>query len=141
METASGKSWSMTNATGEPCLSAFTVSLIALRLCTTWLPVAWRTTSFRPSPSLLGAVMCVASLAAPQPAIAASAGRSNQVPVPVTTFAAIATGGIAQFWDRDADAEYAKAGMEGFQQFLVQPEELEAILERLEQTRLRLYPQ
>lgn len=52
-----------------------------------------------------------------------------------------ATGGIAQFWDRDADAEYAKAGMEGFQQFLVQPEELEAILARLEQTRLRLYPQ
>lgn len=31
--------------------------------------------------------------------------------------------------------------MEGFQQFLVQPEELEAILARLEQTRLRLYPQ
>jgi len=52
-----------------------------------------------------------------------------------------ATGGIAQFWDRDADAEYAKAGMEGFQQFLVQPDQLEAILERLEQTRLRLYPQ
>ncbi|WP_135449630.1 MULTISPECIES: ABC transporter substrate-binding protein [Tabrizicola] len=58
-------------------------------------------------------------------------------------FAALstATGGIAQFWDRDADAEYAKAGMEGFQQFLVQPDQLEAILERLEQTRLRLYPQ
>lgn len=52
-----------------------------------------------------------------------------------------ATGGIAQFWDRDADAEYAKAGMEGFQQFLVQPDQLEAILERLEQTRLRLFPQ
>ena len=52
-----------------------------------------------------------------------------------------ATGGIAQFWDRDADAEYAKAGMEAFQQFLVQPEQLEAILARLEQTRLRLYPQ
>lgn len=52
-----------------------------------------------------------------------------------------ATGGIAQFWDRDADAEYAKAGMEAFQQFLVQPEQLEAILERLEATRLRLYPQ
>ena len=51
------------------------------------------------------------------------------------------TGGIAQFWDRDADAEYAKAGMEGFQQFLVQPEKLEEILERLEQTRLRLFPQ
>ena len=52
-----------------------------------------------------------------------------------------ATGGIAQFWDRDADAEYAKVGMEGFQQFLVQPDQRDAILERLEQTRLRLYPQ
>lgn len=52
-----------------------------------------------------------------------------------------ATGGIAQFWDRDADAEYAKVGMEGFQQFLVQPDQREAILARLEQARLRLYPQ
>ncbi len=52
-----------------------------------------------------------------------------------------ATGGIAQFWDRDADAEYAKVGMEGFQQFLVQPEERAAILERLEAARTRLYPQ
>ena len=52
-----------------------------------------------------------------------------------------ATGGIAQFWDRDADAEYAKVGMEGFQQFLVQPDQLSAILDRLEQARTRLYPQ
>ena len=52
-----------------------------------------------------------------------------------------ATGGIAQFWDRDAEAEYAKAGMEGFQRFLVQPEALEEILTQLEATRLRLYPQ
>ncbi|WP_137111652.1 ABC transporter substrate-binding protein [Rhodobacter sp. SY28-1] len=52
-----------------------------------------------------------------------------------------ATGGIAQFWDRDADAEYAKVGMEGFQQFLVQPEQRDAILERLEAARTRLYPQ
>ncbi len=52
-----------------------------------------------------------------------------------------ATGGIAQFWDRDAEAEYAKAGMEGFQRFLVQPEALEEILETLEATRLRIYPQ
>jgi multiple sugar transport system substrate-binding protein len=58
-------------------------------------------------------------------------------------FAALstATGGIAQFWDRDADAEYAKVGMEGFQQFLVQPEQRDAILERLEAARTRLYPQ
>jgi multiple sugar transport system substrate-binding protein len=52
-----------------------------------------------------------------------------------------ATGGIAQFWDRDADAEYASLGMDGFQQFLVQPEKLEEILERLEQARLRIFPQ
>ncbi len=51
-----------------------------------------------------------------------------------------ATGGIAQFWDRDADAEYAKAGMEGFQRFLVQPEALDEILAQLEATRTRLYP-
>ena len=51
------------------------------------------------------------------------------------------TGGIAQFWDRDADAEYAKAGMDGFQRFLVQPQALEEILAQLEATRLRLYPQ
>jgi multiple sugar transport system substrate-binding protein len=58
-------------------------------------------------------------------------------------FAALstATGGIAQFWDRDADAEYAKAGMEGFQRFLVQPEALEEILAQLEATRTRLFPQ
>jgi len=64
-------------------------------------------------------------------------------PFLVAGFEALSTasGGIAQFWDRDAEAEYAKAGMDAFQQFLVQPEELEAILERLEQTRLRLYPQ
>ncbi len=52
-----------------------------------------------------------------------------------------ATGGIAQFWDRDADAEYAKAGMEGFQRFLVQPDALEEILAQLEATRTRIFPQ
>ncbi|MBA3908357.1 MAG: sugar ABC transporter substrate-binding protein [Rhodobacter sp.] len=48
-------------------------------------------------------------------------------------------GGIAQFFDRDAPAEMAKAGMEGFQQFMVQPEELENILARLEQVRQQVY--
>ncbi|MDH3263234.1 MAG: extracellular solute-binding protein [Paracoccaceae bacterium] len=48
-------------------------------------------------------------------------------------------GGIAQFFDRDAPAEMAKIGMEGFQQFMVQPEQLDAILERLEQARGRIY--
>ena len=50
-----------------------------------------------------------------------------------------ATGGIAQFFDRDAPAEMAKAGMEGFQQFMVQPDQLDAILDRLEKARQRIY--
>ena len=48
-------------------------------------------------------------------------------------------GGIAQFFDRDAPAEMAKIGMEGFQQFMVQPDQLDAILERLEAARSRIY--
>jgi multiple sugar transport system substrate-binding protein len=50
-----------------------------------------------------------------------------------------ADGGIAQFFDRDAPAEMAKIGMEGFQQFMVQPEQLDNILNRLEQARQRIY--
>jgi multiple sugar transport system substrate-binding protein len=46
---------------------------------------------------------------------------------------------LAQFFDRDAPAEMAKAGMEGFQQFLVQPDQLDAILERLEAVRGQVY--
>jgi len=48
-------------------------------------------------------------------------------------------GGIAQFFDRDAPAEMAKIGMEGFQQFMVQPDQLDKILERLEKARQRIY--
>jgi multiple sugar transport system substrate-binding protein len=46
---------------------------------------------------------------------------------------------LAQFFDRDAPAEMAKIGMEGFQQFMVQPGELENILTRLEEARVRIY--
>lgn len=46
---------------------------------------------------------------------------------------------LAQFFDRDAPAEMAKAGMEGFQEFLVKPENLDAILERLEKVRAKVY--
>ena len=49
------------------------------------------------------------------------------------------TGGIAQFFDRDAPAEMAKAGMEGFQEFMVKPERMDRILERLEKVRARVY--
>lgn len=48
-------------------------------------------------------------------------------------------GGIAQFFDRDAPAEMAQLAMEGFQQFMVQPGQLDAILERLEAGRQRIY--
>ena len=48
-------------------------------------------------------------------------------------------GGIAQFFDRDAPAEMAKIGMEGFQEFMVRPQNLDAILERLERARARIY--
>jgi multiple sugar transport system substrate-binding protein len=46
---------------------------------------------------------------------------------------------LAQFFDRDAPADMAKAGMEGFQEFMVKPENLDAILERLEKTRQKVY--
>ena len=48
-------------------------------------------------------------------------------------------GGVAQFWDRDAPAEMAKASMEGFQEFMVKPGELDRILAKLERARKRIY--
>ncbi len=50
-----------------------------------------------------------------------------------------AEGGIAQFFDRDAPAEMAKLGMEGFQEFMVAPDRVDQILERLEKARQRIY--
>ena len=47
--------------------------------------------------------------------------------------------GLAQFYDRDAPAEMAKAGMEGFQEFMVKPDRLDAILERLDKVQERVY--
>ncbi|MEP6333670.1 MAG: extracellular solute-binding protein [Anderseniella sp.] len=47
--------------------------------------------------------------------------------------------GLAQFFDRDAPAEMAKAAMEGFQEFMVKPERLDKILSRLEKVRGRAY--
>lgn len=46
---------------------------------------------------------------------------------------------LAQFFDRDAPAEMAKAGMEGFQEFMVKPDQIDAILARLEKTRAKAY--
>jgi multiple sugar transport system substrate-binding protein len=50
-----------------------------------------------------------------------------------------APGGIAQFFDRDAPAEMASVAMEGFQEFMVFPDNLDDILNRLEKTRERVY--
>ena len=49
------------------------------------------------------------------------------------------TAGIAQFFDRDAPAEMASVGMIGFQEFMVKPDRLEKILQRLEKTRAKVY--
>ena len=46
---------------------------------------------------------------------------------------------LAQFYDRDAPAGMAKAGMEGFQEFMVKPGNLDRILKRLERIRKRVY--
>jgi multiple sugar transport system substrate-binding protein len=50
-----------------------------------------------------------------------------------------AKGGLAQFFDRDFPAEMAAAGMEGFQEFMVFPDNLDDILNRLEEARQRIY--
>ena len=47
--------------------------------------------------------------------------------------------GLAQFYDRDAPAEMAKAGMEGFQEFMVKPDRLDDILQRLDKVQERVY--
>ena len=47
--------------------------------------------------------------------------------------------GLAQFYDRDAPAEMAKAGMEGFQEFMIKPERMDEILQRLDKVQERVY--
>lgn len=46
---------------------------------------------------------------------------------------------LAQFFDRDAPADMAKAAMEGFQEFMVKPDNLDTILNRLEKVRAKAY--
>ena len=47
--------------------------------------------------------------------------------------------GLAQFYDRDTDPEMAKLGMQGFQEFMVKPDRLDSILNRLEKARQRIF--
>jgi len=48
-------------------------------------------------------------------------------------------GGVAQFFDRDFPAEMAQAAMEGFQEFMIYPDNLDNILERIEGVRKEAY--
>ncbi len=48
-------------------------------------------------------------------------------------------GGVAQFFDRDFPAEMAAEAMQGFQEFMVFPDNLDDILARLEKVRERVY--
>ncbi|MCP4070721.1 MAG: extracellular solute-binding protein [Hyphomicrobiales bacterium] len=47
--------------------------------------------------------------------------------------------GLAQFYDRDAPAAMAKAGMEGFQEFMIKPDRRDAILKRLDKVQAKVY--
>lgn len=47
--------------------------------------------------------------------------------------------GIAQFYDRDAPAEMAKAGMEGFQKFMLDPSTKMEVLQRLDEVQAEVY--
>ncbi|MCD6397543.1 MAG: extracellular solute-binding protein [Spirochaetaceae bacterium] len=46
-----------------------------------------------------------------------------------------AADGLAQFYDRDSSPEMAKVGMEGFQEFMVKPERIATIREKLDAER------
>ncbi|MDX8442336.1 ABC transporter substrate-binding protein [Mesorhizobium australafricanum] len=47
--------------------------------------------------------------------------------------------GLAQFFDRDSPPEIAQAGTEAFQEFMVKPDRLDALLERMERVRKKAY--
>jgi ABC-type glycerol-3-phosphate transport system substrate-binding protein len=47
---------------------------------------------------------------------------------------------VAQFYDRDTTPEMANVGMDGFMEFWQNPEDIDAILERMEAKRIELFP-
>ena len=58
----------------------------------------------------------------------------------VEGFATLSTAaGLAQFYDRDAPAAMAKAGMEGFQKFMIDPSALDEILANLDKVQSEVY--
>jgi multiple sugar transport system substrate-binding protein len=47
--------------------------------------------------------------------------------------------GFSQFLDRDANEELAHVAMSGFQEFMLAPDRLDTILDRLEAARARIF--
>ncbi|MGI9256013.1 MAG: extracellular solute-binding protein, partial [Salinispira sp.] len=47
--------------------------------------------------------------------------------------------GLAQFYDRDTNPEMASVGMEGFQEFMVNPSRVDEIRARLEDERMKIF--
>ncbi|MFM9973731.1 MAG: ABC transporter substrate-binding protein [Beijerinckiaceae bacterium] len=47
---------------------------------------------------------------------------------------------IAQFYDRDSVEELATVGMKAFQEFMINPDRMDKIIEDIERTRKRIYP-
>ncbi|MFO1037903.1 MAG: extracellular solute-binding protein [Geminicoccaceae bacterium] len=48
---------------------------------------------------------------------------------------------IAQFFDRDTSEDLATIGMKGFQEFMIKPDRIDAVLDNLERARKRIYKQ
>ena len=53
--------------------------------------------------------------------------------------AVLAASKTAQFYDRDTTPEMASAGMQGFQDFMLNPDDVMDILEELEEERARIF--
>ena len=47
--------------------------------------------------------------------------------------------GLAQYFDRDTSEDLANIAMKGFQEFMLYPDRLDAILANIERARLRIY--
>ena len=47
--------------------------------------------------------------------------------------------GLAQYFDRDTSEDLANIAMKGFQEFMIYPERLDAILATIERARVRIY--
>jgi multiple sugar transport system substrate-binding protein len=50
-----------------------------------------------------------------------------------------AADGLAQFYDRDTNPEMASIGMQGFQEFMVNPDRVDAIRARLDRERQQIF--